>query len=81
MNEEQIIYKLKSYAHHAEFPADNLKKVFFKKLISERKMMYDHGADMSADKYSKKVDLDVFDFESLPNYIKNNKEKFIEWLI
>jgi len=44
-------------------------------------MMYDHGADMSADKYSKKVDLDVFDFESLPTYIKNNKEKFIEWLI
>jgi len=30
MNEEQIIYKLKSYAHHAEFPEDNLKKVFFK---------------------------------------------------
>ena len=44
-------------------------------------MIYDHTADKSADKYSKKINLDVFNLEYLPNYIKNNKEKFSEWLI
>ena len=81
MTEEQLIYKLKSYAHHAEFPKDNLNKEFLKNLINERKMIYDHTADKSADKYSKKINLDVFNLEYLPNYIKNNKEKFSEWLI
>ena len=81
MNEEQLIYKLQSYAHHAEFPKDNLNKEFLKNLINERKMIYDHTADKSADKYSKKINLDVFNLEYLPNYIKNNKEKFSEWLI
>lgn len=81
MNEEQIIYKLKSYAHHAEFPDNKLTKEIFKELISKRKIMYDHNADSKKDKYSKEIDLSLFDENLLPLYIKNNKNKFSDWLV
>ena len=81
LNEEQIIYKMKSYLHHADFPENLLSKDLFKELIRERKIMYDHKADKGADKYSKKKNLDVLDFKCLPSYINLNKNKFIEWLV
>ena len=81
LNEEQIIYKMKSYLHHADFPENLLSKDLFKELISERKIMYDHKVDKGADKYSKKKNLDVLDFKCLPSYINLNKNKFIEWLV
>ena len=43
--------------------------------------MYDHEADKTGDKYSKKKDLSTFDLELLPDYIKNNKDKFKDWLV
>ena len=60
MDEYQIVYKLKSYAHHAEFPQNKLDKSVFKRLIEKRKIMYDHKADSKKDKYSQEIDLNIF---------------------
>ena len=81
MDEEKIIYKLKSYLHHADFPEELLDKNLFKKLIQEKKIMYDHSADKKADRFSSKKPLSEFEFNLLPIYIQSNKEKFNKWLI
>ena len=81
MNEEKIIYKLKSYLHHADFPENLLSKEIFKKLIDEKKMMYDHSADKGKDRFANKKQLEKFEFSLLPKYIKDNKNKYKDWLI
>ena len=81
MDEEKIVYKIKSYLHHADFPENLLTKDIFKNLIKEKKIMYDHTADKSKDRFSNAKQLDEFDKNLLPFYIKNNLEKFKEWLI
>ena len=81
MDEEKIVYKIKSYLHHADFPEKLLTKEIFKNLIKEKKIMYDHSADKTKDRFKNKKPLDEFDKKLLPNYIKNNFEKFKDWLI
>ena len=81
MDEYQIVYKLKSYAHHAEFPQNKLDKSVFKRLIEKRKIMYDHKADSKKDKYSQEIDLNIFDRDLLPSYVKKEEKKFAKWLI
>ncbi len=81
MDEEKIVYKLKSFLHHADIPDNLFDKNLFKKLIEEKKIMYDHSADKSSRDKFKKVSLSQFDYQLLPEYIKENKEKFNNWLI
>tara|TARA_E500000331_G_scaffold86585_1_gene82208 strand:+ start:1675 stop:2544 length:870 start_codon:yes stop_codon:yes gene_type:complete len=80
-DEEGIVYKLKHYAHHADTPENILNKDTFKKLIKERKFMYDHSVEKGADKHATKQDLSIYDFHLLPNYIKNNKDLFKNWIV
>tara|TARA_Y100000590_G_scaffold136438_1_gene156168 strand:+ start:6988 stop:7878 length:891 start_codon:yes stop_codon:yes gene_type:complete len=81
LSAEQIVYKMKSYLHHADFPEKLLSHNLFEELIRERKIMYDHAADKGADKYSIKKDLDLLDEKFLPSYLKINKEKFTKWMV
>ena len=81
MDEEKIVYKLKSYLHHADFPENLLDKDIFKNLIKDKKIMYDHSADKSQDRFKNKKPLNEFDKNLLPEYIKSNQEKFKDWLI
>ena len=81
MDEEKIVYKLKSYLHHADFPENLLDKDIFKNLIKNKKIMYDHSADKSQDRFKNSKPLDEFDKNLLPEYIKNNQDKFKDWLI
>ena len=68
-------------AHHADTPDNILNEDLFKNLIKERKLMYDHNVDKSGDKHSSRKDLSTYDFELLPNYIKNNKNLFKKWMV
>ena len=81
MDEEKIIYKLKSYLHHADFPENLLDKDIFKNFIKDKKIMYDHSADKSQDRFKNRKPLNEFDKNLLPEYIKNNQKKFKDWLI
>ena len=80
-NEEGIIYKLKSFLHHADTPDNLLNKSTLKKLIKEKIFLFDHNVDKSGDKFSSKKDLSIFDFNLLPNYIKKNKNLFKDWIV
>ena len=50
-------------------------------MIKERKFLFDHNVDKEGDKFANKKDLSIFDFDLLPNYIKNNKDLFKDWIV
>lgn len=81
MSEEKIIYKLKSYLHHADFPENLLNKETFQELIKQKKIMYDHSVDKSGDRFSNRKELSIFENNLLPEYLQKNLKKFKEWLV
>ena len=81
MSEEKIIYKLKSYLHHADFPENLLNKETFQELIKQKKIMYDHSVDKSGDRFSNRKELSIFENNLLPEYLQKNLKKYKEWLV
>ena len=43
--------------------------------------MYDHSVDKGKDRFANKKQLEKFEFSLLPKYIKDNKNKYKDWLI
>ena len=72
--------KLLNFAHHYEYEESGLKIENLRKLISEKRVMYDHNIDQRGYKWSGKSILKKLDLNLLPNYISNNSSKFKEWL-
>ena len=72
--------KLLNFAHHYEFEQSGLKIKDIRKLIKEKRVMYDHNVDQRGYKWSGKAILKNIDMNLLPNYITENVEKFKEWL-
>ena len=80
-NPEEIFSKLNTFLHHVDFKASGLTLLDIKKMVEEKKILYDHFADQrKADKWNSPVILDPINISLLPDYIKNNKEKFKNWL-
>ena len=77
---EDLEKKLLNFAHHHEFEKSGLKSNDLKKLINERRVMYDHNVDQRGYKWSGKSILKKIDLSLLPEYIQNNSEKFNDWL-
>jgi beta-1,4-mannosyl-glycoprotein beta-1,4-N-acetylglucosaminyltransferase len=79
-NAEELEYKLLNFAHHYEYEESGLKVQNLKKLISEKRVMYDHNVDQTSYKWSGKTKLITVSDPDLPEYINNNKEKYQDWL-
>ena len=77
---EDLEKKLLNFAHHFEYEESGLKIEDIKKMIQENKAIYDYGADMKENKWSGKIKLKKADLIELPDYIKNNKKKYVDWL-
>ena len=77
---EDLEKKLLNFAHHYEFEQSGLKINDIRKLIKEKRVMYDHNVDQRGYKWSGKAILKNIDMNLLPNYITENVEKFKEWL-
>ncbi len=72
--------KLLNFAHHYEFEASGLKINDLKKIISEKRVIYDHNVDSKKYKWSGKVKLKKIDKSFLPVYVLSNLEKYKDWL-
>ena len=77
---KEIENKLKNYAHYREYELNPLGIDNIKKRIASKTSVYNLNTDMRKSKFSsgqklKKVNLDI-----LPNYLKDNKNKYINWL-
>ena len=77
---KDIDYKMKNYLHHLEYEESGLKIEDVEKIISEKRVIYDLGADKRSKKWNSSTNLITEDEKFLPEYIKDNKKKFFNWL-
>ena len=77
---EDLEKKLLNFAHYYEFEQSGLKLTDLKKLIKEKRVMYDHSVDQTGYKWSGKSILKTVNNNELPLYIRNNIKKFKDWL-
>ena len=77
---EELEKKLLNFAHHYEYEESGLKLDDIKKLIKEKRVMYDHTVDQKGYKWSGKSILKNFKTNGLPEYISSNLNKFSDWL-
>ena len=77
---EKIDFKMKNFLHHLEYEESGLGIEEVKKIISEKKIFYDHNADKREKKWSAETRLVKADDIFLPKYIIENKSKYRDWL-
>ena len=77
---EDLEKKLLNFAHHYEYEESGLKIDNLKKLIAEKRVMYDHNVDQKGYKWSGKSILKNIELDSLPKYISSNLSKYSDWL-
>jgi|TARA_B110000438_G_scaffold288377_1_gene321749 beta-1,4-mannosyl-glycoprotein beta-1,4-N-acetylglucosaminyltransferase len=77
---EELEKKLLNFAHHYEFEESGLKINDIKKLIDDKRVMYDHNIDQKEYKWSGKSKLENIEKKYLPKYIQLNIDKYTNWL-
>ena len=77
---EKIHHKMKNFLHHLEYEKSDLNIEEIKKIISKKKVFYDHSADKKEKKWDANIKLVKEEDQFLPNYIVNNKNILKEWL-
>ena len=78
---EEIDKKLRSYLHHPEYDQSNIGPKEIDKMIKERKPVYDLMANSSEVKDRSNTKLKVSDIDELPLYIRQNQDKYNEWIL
>ena len=77
---EAIDHKMKNFLHHLEYEESGIGVKDVKKIISEKKVFYNHQADKKEKKWNVKIDLTREKDFNLPKYITKNKMQFKDWL-
>ena len=77
---EDLEKKLLNFAHHYEFESSGLKLDDIKKLLKEKRIIYDYKVDQKEYKWSGRTKLKKIQLSFLPEYIEKNKDLFREWL-
>jgi len=79
-NANDIEKKLKSYLHHREYDLNPVGVKNIKKMIFNKKTIYNLKVDTKLNKFDNGNKLEKMDISLLPNYIIKNKDKFREWI-
>tara|TARA_X000000950_G_C13764178_1_gene598173 strand:- start:746 stop:1060 length:315 start_codon:yes stop_codon:yes gene_type:complete len=77
---ENIDFKLKSFLHHLEYSESGLNPNKIGKIMKEKKVLYNYKVDQKKNKWKSNIILKSLPIESLPIYVKNNVQKFKDWL-
>ena len=77
---EDLEKKLLNFAHHYEYEESGLNIENLKKLIAEKRVMYDHNVDQKGYKWSGKSILKKYEIELVPRHISSNLDKYSDWL-
>ena len=77
---EKIDLKMKNFLHHLEYEESGLSVKDIKKIISEKKVFYNHFADKRENKLNASIKLEKEKIDQLPEYIKKNIGKFKDWI-
>ena len=82
-NSDDLEKKLLNFLHHIDFEHSGLKANDLKKLIEEKRVMYNHKIDSKRDEHDKWGEgekLQKIKFDQMPKYIIDNVEKYKYWL-
>ena len=77
---EDIEIKFSNYLHHQEFEYSGLNLNNIKKMIIDKKILYDHGIDQTKNKIIGSETLKKVDIQVLPKYLIDNSEKYKNWI-
>ena len=77
---EDIEKKLLNYTHHYEFEQSGLDIQSLKRKIEEKKILYDHSVDQRKYKWGSDKILSKIQFSEMPDYLRENIEKYKQWL-
>ena len=77
---EEIEYKLKSYLHHREFDINPMSVQEIENIIKNKQAIYDLKVDKNVNKIGNGSKLEDYPLAKLPLYLKNNIEKYKNWL-
>ena len=77
---EDIENKYLNFLHHQDFEYSGLKLDDIKKMVKDKKILYDHSADQRDFKWKGSTDLKKIDLSELPDYLRENSSKYDEWL-
>ena len=76
----EIEKKMRTYLHHREYDINPLGEEKIKQIIDNKKSIYNLRADMKNEKFDGTQNLKPTDGSELPNYIKENKKKYLNWI-
>jgi beta-1,4-mannosyl-glycoprotein beta-1,4-N-acetylglucosaminyltransferase len=77
---KDILKKLMNYAHYLEFKLSKIKLKDIKKMILERKAIYNHEVDQRGNKFNGDIKLCKFSKKYWPEYLKLNYNKYKKWI-
>ena len=77
---KDIEKKLQSYLHHTEYDLNPIGVNNIKKMINNKKTIYNLKVDSRSNKFDGGNKLEKIDLSLLPSYILENKDKFKEWM-
>ena len=77
---EAVEKKLKSYLHHIDYDINPLGIEKIKKIMDEKKTIYNLKVDQKKNKFGEQNKLIKIENKNLPSYIVNNLEKFSNWI-
>ena len=77
---KDIEKKLLNYTHHYEFEQSGLTINDLRKKILEKKIIYDHSVDQREPKWESKKTLTKIELSEMPAYLRENYDKYTNWL-
>ena len=72
--------KLLNFLHHVDYEQSGLGLEELKRLMSEKKLMYNHSIDKKGNKWGEGEKLQRTKLKEMPKYIIENAEKYRPWL-
>ena len=77
---EDIEKKFSNYLHHQEFEYSGLNLDDIKKMLNDKKIIYDLSADQTAFKLAGSKTLKKINLDQMPKYLKENYSKYEKWI-
>ena len=76
----EIEKKMRTYLHHREYDIKPLGKKKIEEIMKSKKSIYNLKIDMKNEKIDGTQNLKTTDISELPKFIKENQEKYSNWI-
>ena len=77
---EDIEKKFSNFLHHQDFEYSGLNLKDIKRMVENKRILYDHNADQKDFKWTGSKTLKKVDLSHMPDYIRKNYKKYDAWL-